>query len=66
MTKEVVDSLMNNGPVDPEQLDAALTEFDLDFSVSKKMKMKNITVDEAAGGLSPGQLSAVMRRTGDA
>lgn len=64
-TKEVVDSLTSNGPVDPEKLDAALAEFDLDFSVAKKMKMKNIAMDEAVGGLSPGQLTAVMRKTGE-
>lgn len=66
MTKEVVETLTTaSGTADPEQLDATLAEFDLDYSICKKMKQRQVALDDGAKGLSPGQLTAVMRRTND-
>ena len=65
MTKEVVETLTTAGAADPEELDATLAEFDLDFSVSKKMKQRQVALDDGARCLSPGQLAAVMRKTND-
>lgn len=57
--------MTTGGAADPEELDATLAEFDLDYSVCKKMKQKHIALEEGSKGLSPGQLEAVMRKTND-
>ena len=61
MTKELVDTLTHDGAAAPESLDSALHEFDLDFSVKKKMAQKHVTATD--GGLDAQQLAAVMRKT---
>jgi hypothetical protein len=63
MTKEVVDTLTCDGAVNPDHLDKALNEFDLHFSIKKKMIQKNVTVEEGATGLDSSQLAAVIRKT---
>lgn len=63
MTKEVVASLTADGKAQPDQLDSALAEFDLNFSIKKKMAEKNMAAEDAAAGLDPQQLAAVIRKS---
>ena len=63
MTTEVVETLTADGVANPEQLDQALHEFDLDFSLKRKMAQKHVVPAEGAHGLDKGQLAAVMRKT---
>jgi hypothetical protein len=61
MTKEVIDTLTHDGAVNPDALDKALHDFDLDFSLKKKMAQKH--VDAGKEGLGAAQLAQVMRKT---
>ena len=62
MTKELITAYTaGDATVDAQQLDAALHDFDLDYSVKKKMAQRNI--DTESGALNANQLAAVMRRT---
>ena len=63
MTTEVIDTLTADGVANCEQLDRTLHDFDLDFSVKRKMAQKHVTASEGAHGLDKTQLAAVMRKT---
>jgi hypothetical protein len=65
MTKEVVAVLANNGAIDPAALDAALGDFDMAFSVQSKMAQRKVEIPEGQKGLTPEQLTAMMRTTGE-
>lgn len=65
MTKEVVAALASNGAIDPAALDAALGEFDMAFSVQAKMAQRKVEIADGQTGLTPEQLTAMMRKTGE-
>jgi hypothetical protein len=63
MTNEVIDTLTADGVANPEQLDRTLHDFDLDFSLKRKMAQKHVAPSEGTHGLDKVQLAAVMRKT---
>lgn len=64
VTKEVAETLAKSG-ANPGKLDAALEDFDMHFSVSKKMVKCKVAIPEGQECLTTDQLMTVLRTTRD-
>lgn len=64
VTKEVAETLANSC-ANPGMLDAALEDFDMHFSISKKMAKCKVALQEGQENLTSDQLMAVLRKTRD-
>lgn len=64
VTKEVAETLAHSG-AHPGKLDAALEDFDMHFSISKKMAKCKVALPEGKECLTTDQLMAVLRKTRD-
>lgn len=64
VTKEVAETLAKSC-ANPSQLDAALEDFDMQFSISKKMAKCKVELDDGQENLTSDQLIAVLRKTRD-